>query len=75
MWAVGLLPLLGLLPIAKCMGGVVKSFSSCTVIPNGNRTDDVPNILKAFDACNNGGTVVSPEGQNYWIGTRLNPVI
>ena len=75
MRAVGLVSLLGLLPAATCLGGVVKSFSSCTVIANGNRTDDVPNILKAFDACNNGGTVVFPQDQNYWIGTRLNPVI
>jgi len=47
----------------------------CTVTPLGGRKDDVPQILKAFDECNNGGTVVFPEGQTFNIATRLNPVI
>ncbi|KAL3423029.1 extracellular exo-polygalacturonase [Phlyctema vagabunda] len=47
----------------------------CTVTALGNQTDDTPQILAAFEACNNGGTVVFPEGQNYWIGARLNPVV
>jgi len=33
-------------------------------------------ILKAFKECNNnGGTVVFPQNQNYWIATKLNPVV
>lgn len=47
----------------------------CTVKALGNQTDDVPQILEAFAACNNSGTIVFPEDQNYWIGSRLNPVI
>jgi len=49
---------------------------TCTVWPlPGTDTDDTPNIIKAFEECNNGGTVVFPEGQNYWIDTKLNPVV
>jgi len=49
---------------------------TCTVWPlPGAETDDTPNILKAFKECSSGGTVVFPEGQNYWIGTKLNPVV
>ena len=49
---------------------------TCTVWPlPGTDTDDTPNILKAFEECSHGGTVVFPEGQNYWIGTKLNPVV
>jgi galacturan 1,4-alpha-galacturonidase len=47
----------------------------CTVKACGNRTDDTPQILKAFKDCNNGGTVIFPADQNFWIGTKLNPVI
>lgn len=47
----------------------------CVVKANGHRRDDVPNILRAFRECDNGGTVVFPEDQSYWIATRLNPVI
>jgi galacturan 1,4-alpha-galacturonidase len=48
---------------------------TCTVTAIGNSQDDVPNILKAFSECGHGGTVVFPQSQNYWIGTRLNPVV
>jgi hypothetical protein len=48
---------------------------TCTVKPLGHQRDDTPQILKAFADCNNGGTVVFPEGEDYWIGTKLNPVI
>jgi len=48
---------------------------TCTVFANGNRTDDVPIILEAFSTCGNGGSVVFPERENYWIATRLNPVV
>ncbi|KAL1906946.1 hypothetical protein Sste5344_007242 [Sporothrix stenoceras] len=48
--------------------------------PNSNATlvgavDDVPQILQAFVDCNNGGTVVFPEGARYLIASRLNPVV
>ena len=56
-------------------GGVSQSGSTCTVTANGNQTDDTPNILQAFQQCNDGGTVVFPECESYWIATRLNPVI
>jgi len=45
------------------------------VTPLGNRKDDVPQILKAFEDCNHGGTVVFPPGASYYIATRLNPVM
>lgn len=48
---------------------------TCTVKALGNSQDDVPNILKAFSECGHGGTIVFPQGQNYWIATRLNPVV
>ncbi|SRR6266536_684667 len=48
---------------------------TCTVKALGNMKDDTPQILKAFKECNNGGTVVFLWDQNYWIATKLNPVI
>lgn len=48
---------------------------TCTVTALGHSRDDTPQILKAFEECNNGGTVVFPEGQNYTIATKLNPVL
>jgi len=48
---------------------------TCTVYANGNRTDDVPNILEAFSTCGDGGSVVFPESERYWIATRLKPVV
>jgi galacturan 1,4-alpha-galacturonidase len=47
----------------------------CTVMALGHQRDDTPQILRAFEQCNDGGTVVFPENQNYWIATKLNPVI
>ena len=47
----------------------------CTVIANGGNKSDVPDILHAFDECGHGGNIVFPEGQNYWIDTKLNPVV
>ncbi|KAF2645956.1 putative galacturan 1,4-alpha-galacturonidase C [Massarina eburnea CBS 473.64] len=49
--------------------------NTCTVYAQGNQTDDVPNILKAFSECGNGGRVVFPGDQEYWIAQRLNPVV
>ncbi|EXJ58925.1 hypothetical protein A1O7_06355 [Cladophialophora yegresii CBS 114405] len=47
----------------------------CTVAAKGGQQDDVPQIVKAFKDCGNGGKVVFPEGQTYWIATKLNPVV
>jgi hypothetical protein len=47
----------------------------CTVTPLGGKQDDVPNILKAFKECNEGGTVVFPEKMDFWIASKLNPVV
>ena len=46
----------------------------CTVYPNGNGVNDVPNILDAFALCGNNGKVVFPEGEDYCIASKLNPV-
>lgn len=46
----------------------------CTVYANGKQQDDVPNIVKAFNTCGSGGTVIFPEDQTYWIATKLNPI-
>jgi hypothetical protein len=58
-------------------GGVKKDKRNnvCTVKANGKQKDDVPNLLKAFKECGNGGTIIFPKVQSYWIGTRLNPVL
>ncbi|PSR90662.1 putative galacturan 1,4-alpha-galacturonidase C [Coniella lustricola] len=47
----------------------------CSLTPLGNNQDDVPQILAAFSRCNNGGTVVFPEGETFYIASRLNPVL
>ncbi|KAI0482837.1 putative galacturan 1,4-alpha-galacturonidase C [Xylariaceae sp. FL0804] len=47
----------------------------CTVTPLGGSRDDVPNILEAFNVCGNDGVVVFPEGNNYTIAQKLNPVL
>jgi hypothetical protein len=47
----------------------------CTITPLGSNQDDTPQILKAFEKCNNGGTVVFPEGKRFYIATRLNPAV
>lgn len=67
---------LGLALSSTAHAGVTKTGSNvCTVTANGNHNDDVPNILEAFHECGNGGKVIFPEDQSYWIATRLNPVI
>lgn len=53
----------------------LQSGKVCTVLAHGNQTDDTPQILSAFESCNNGGTVVFPASENYWIATRLNPIL
>lgn len=47
----------------------------CTVHANGNQTDDVPNILESFMTCGNGGDIVFPETEDYYIASRLNPTV
>jgi hypothetical protein len=53
----------------------INNGKTCTVNALGNKRDDSPQILQAFEDCNNGGTVVFPEHQTYWIATKLNPII
>jgi galacturan 1,4-alpha-galacturonidase len=55
--------------------GPSNNGKTCTVLALGSQRDDTPQILDAFKDCNNGGTVVFPEGQNYWIAKKLNPII
>ncbi|RAH83469.1 galacturan 1,4-alpha-galacturonidase C [Aspergillus japonicus CBS 114.51] len=66
--------LLGLLALSSA-SNVQKKGNVCTVKANGHQKDDVPNLLEAFKACGNGGTIIFPEDQSYWIGQRLNPVL
>lgn len=54
---------------------ITQKNNVCTVKALGNKKNDVPNILEAFRRCGNGGRIIFPEDQNYWIGTRLNPVV
>ncbi|CAJ2502305.1 Uu.00g096990.m01.CDS01 [Anthostomella pinea] len=60
-------------------GSVTQSLldgrKQCTVQASGGEEDDVPSILQAFDDCGSGGDVIFPEDQNYYIATRLNPVV
>jgi len=37
--------------------------------------DDVSIIMKAFTSCNGGGTIISPEKSDFWIASKLNPVV
>ena len=55
--------------------GPERNAKTCTVIALGDQRDDTPQILSAFEDCNSGGTIVFPETENYWIGTKLNPVL
>ncbi|KAH8692757.1 putative extracellular exo-polygalacturonase [Talaromyces proteolyticus] len=54
---------------------IVQHDNICTVKALGNKRNDVPNILEAFRRCGNNGRIVFPEDQNYWIASRLNPVV
>jgi len=60
---------------AASKGGVSQKGNVCTVTALGGKQDDVPNILEAFSRCRKDGTIIFPEDQNYWIATRLNPVV
>lgn len=78
-WLGSLVPLTicsTVLATAACKGGgVLQKGKVCTVTALGGKQDDVPNILEAFSRCGKDGTIVFPEDQNYWIASRLNPVV
>ncbi|PWY63191.1 polygalacturonase [Aspergillus eucalypticola CBS 122712] len=66
--------LLGLASVGHA-GNVENNHNVCTVRANGGHQDDVPNIMAAFKECGNGGTIIFPEDQSYWIATRLHPTL
>jgi hypothetical protein len=66
---------LGLVLSAVVCAKEQGSSNVCTVKAQGHQKDDVPHILAAFHKCGNGGTIIFPEDQSYWIGARLNPVV
>src|SRR4051794_29495637 len=72
---VALVPLSFATPHGSSPDRPAHNGKTCTVRAHGKKRDDTPQILKAFKECNNGGTVVFPEKENYWIATKLNPVI
>lgn len=47
----------------------------CEVKAAGKKIDDTPAILTAFQSCNGGGKIIFPEGEEYWIASKLNPVV
>ncbi|PLB54605.1 putative extracellular exo-polygalacturonase [Aspergillus steynii IBT 23096] len=49
----------------------VDGRKTCTVTSVGDEQNDVPNILSAFKECGSSGTVIFPEGENYWIAERF----
>ncbi|KAF1948889.1 putative galacturan 1,4-alpha-galacturonidase C [Byssothecium circinans] len=55
--------------------GFDRGRTTCTVYAQGDQKDDVPNILHAFSECGNGGRVIFPENQEYWLAQRFNPVV
>ncbi|KAI2819160.1 CAZyme family GH28 [Aspergillus niger] len=69
-----LLSFLGLASVGHA-GNVENNHNVCTVRANGGHQDDVPNIMAAFKECGNGGTIIFPEDQSYWIATRLHPTL
>lgn len=63
------------MPMVAPRSPAISAGLTCTVLPLGGTQDDVPQILAAFEECNNGGTVIFPENSTLYIATRLNPVI
>ena len=53
----------------------IDSRRTCTVYAKGDQQDDVPQIVDAFNQCGQGGRIVFPENQTYWIASKLNPVV
>lgn len=73
-----LLAALSCVPAVDAVGVTVETIngrSTCTVTALGNEQNDVPNIKSAFSQCGNGGTIVFPMDQNYWIAERINPLL
>ena len=73
-----LLAALSCVPAVNAVGVTVETIngrSTCTVTALGNEQNDVPNIKSAFSQCGNGGTIVFPMDQNYWIAERINPLL
>jgi galacturan 1,4-alpha-galacturonidase len=79
MVAINFLTALAFIPSLASAGGVhyskLGNRPQCTVLANGGTTNDVPNILKAFGRCGNGGDIIFPKGQNYYIASKLNPIV
>ena len=71
--------LLPFLASRGCAGGVSIRDNAgrreCIVTANGGNQSVVSNILGAFKECGSGGNIIFPESQNYWIDTKLNPVV
>ncbi|KAL2876637.1 hypothetical protein SGCOL_008216 [Colletotrichum sp. CLE4] len=68
----------GFINVAKAAGVAVADAQGrpqCTLIANGDKFSDVDNILEAFTVCGTSENVIFPEGENYWIDRKLNPVV
>ncbi|QDS73533.1 hypothetical protein FKW77_009618 [Venturia effusa] len=52
-------------------GRTAREQRQCTVIPLGPLQNDVPQIQKAFEECNNGGRVIFLSGQTYRIAEKI----
>ncbi|KAK5164962.1 uncharacterized protein LTR77_009627 [Saxophila tyrrhenica] len=73
---------LGALALSSAVAGQsisqddINGRPTCTVCAgSSNATDDTPTILRAFQQCGNGGTIVFPADQTYHINSKLNPVV
>ena len=53
----------------------INARQSCTVYAKGDKQDDVPQIIDAFNKCGQGGRIIFPEDQVYWINSKLNPIV
>jgi hypothetical protein len=69
--ALGLVVLLETVTAGAFTVEVQNGRKECTVQAGGHKEDDSPAILAAFNECNNGGKIVFPASQNYWIASRL----
>jgi hypothetical protein len=49
----------------------IRGQKTCTVTPLGAPRNDVPQIRKAFEECNNGGKVIFPAKQTYRIAEKI----
>lgn len=53
----------------------VEDRPHCTVIGNGNTTNDVPILKQAFHICGKHGNIIFPKDQDFWIAEKFNPVV